>query len=103
MTANVELSGDFGTPKASDPMLGYACGPERTKMDWNFWGEHWFLAWSALWLVWGAILLPVAVASLVAKLANRILRTIKVAARGWPPAHLDADGGWRPLPEEKKA
>lgn len=30
---------------------------------------------------------------------NRILRSINIALRGWPPAHLDADGDWR---EEKK-
>lgn len=72
-------------------------------MDWNFLGEHWFLTWSALWLAWGAIWLPIAAASIAAKLVTRILRTVKVTVRGWPPAHLDADGDWRPLPEDKKA
>lgn len=74
-------------------------------MNWEFWSEHWFLAWCALWLVWGLIWLPVALASVFAKLVNRVLRTIKVACRGWPPEHLDADGDWRPLPtpDEKKA
>ena len=74
-------------------------------MNWEFWGDHWFLSWSALWLVWGVVWMPVAIASVVARLANRVLRTIKVACRGWPPEHLDADGDWRPLPkpEEKKA
>lgn len=32
---------------------------------------------------------------------NRLLRTIKVLARGWPPAHLDADGDWQPRAEEQ--
>ena len=26
----------------------------------------------------------------------RLTRTIMVALRGWPPAHLDADGDWPP-------
>lgn len=29
-------------------------------------------------------------------------RTIKVLARGWPPAHLDADGDWKPEPEKEE-
>ncbi len=29
----------------------------------------------------------------------RGLRTINVATRGWPPAHLDADGDWKPAPD----
>lgn len=60
---------------------------------WMFWSEHWFLAWCALWLCWPVVALPSFV-------INRVLRTIKVVCRGWPPAHLDADGDWRP--EEKK-
>lgn len=31
-------------------------------------------------------------AALIFKCWNRLLRTIKVALRGWPPAHIDADG-----------
>ncbi len=33
------------------------------------------------------------------KTTNRVLRTIKVALRGWPPTHLDADGDFKPLPK----
>ncbi len=29
------------------------------------------------------------------KLLNRLLRSINIAIRGWPPAHLDADGDTR--------
>ena len=29
------------------------------------------------------------------RLCNRILRTIKVIARGWPPEHIDADGDFK--------
>lgn len=65
--------------------------------------EHWFLAWCALWLVWGVIWLVVVVLSLSQRLVliaiSRLYRTIMVAARGWPPAHLDADGDWRPAPK----
>ena len=32
-------------------------------------------------------------------LPNRALRTIKVCSKGWPPAHLDADGDWKPEPK----
>ena len=28
---------------------------------------------------------------------NRYLRSKNIAARGWPPAHLDADGDWQPV------
>ena len=70
-------------------------------MNWEFWGEHWFLAWSALWLLWGIIWLPVALVSVAAKLINRVFRTINVACRGWPPAHLDSDGDWKPTPKQE--
>ncbi len=26
-------------------------------------------------------------------------RMVNVALRGWPPAHLDADGDWKPEPK----
>lgn len=29
---------------------------------------------------------------------SRLFRMITVALRGWPPPHLDADGGWNPDP-----
>lgn len=35
------------------------------------------------------------------RIINRILRTIKVLFRGWPPAHLDADGDWKPEKDAK--
>ena len=67
-------------------------------MNWEFWGEHWFLAWSALWLVWAVV--PIAIQC--SWIVNRILRAINVALRGWPPEHQDADGDWRPLPKSEK-
>ena len=36
------------------------------------------------------------VMQLILTLVSRLLRTIKVLIRGWPPAHLDADGDWPP-------
>jgi len=32
---------------------------------------------------------------IAAQITHRILRTILVVARGWPPPHLDADGDWK--------
>ena len=29
------------------------------------------------------------------RLPNRWIRSRNIAARGWPPEHLDADGDWR--------
>lgn len=66
----------------------------------NFAGEHWFLAWCALWLAWAPAWFAMAALRLPLVLVQRILRTIKVALRGWPPAHLDADGDWKPEPKE---
>jgi hypothetical protein len=58
---------------------------------WTFFNDHLFFAWSALWLGWGAIL----VLNMLRLVISRILRSINIAIRGWPPAHLDADGDWR--------
>lgn len=61
----------------------------------SFASEHWFLTWCALWLVW----LPLIALSQVTPIITRIYRVIMVSLRGWPPAHLDADGDWRPAPK----
>ena len=61
----------------------------------TFANEHYFLTWCALWLLWQVLMLP----RLLLIALNRILRTIKFALRGWPPAHLDADGDWKPEPK----
>ena len=62
----------------------------------SFANEHWFLAWCALWL-------PVLAAGLLVRLILTILtrtyRVIMITLRGWPPAHVDADGDWRPAPK----
>jgi len=64
-----------------------------------FFSEHWFLAWCALWLLWA----PLGLAHQVLNLSSRLIRMIMVALRGWPPAHLDADGDWRPRPKAEPA
>lgn len=61
-----------------------------------FAGEHWFLAWCLLWLLWA----PYLTLCLAVKLAARTCRLLMVALRGWPPQHLDADGDWKPQPQE---
>ncbi len=33
-------------------------------------------------------------------LPNRILRSINIANRGWPPVHCDADGDYKKAEEE---
>jgi hypothetical protein len=35
-------------------------------------------------------------APLSQSLWRRLTSLIRVSLRGWPPAHLDADGDWRP-------
>jgi hypothetical protein len=62
---------------------------------WDFFSEHGFLAWCALWGIWPAFGVAHA---LLFRLPNRILRTVKVLVRGWPPEHLDADGDHKPDP-----
>ena len=51
-----------------------------------FAGEHpiltFLLAWMGLFFVCNLIV--------------RAFRIVMVTLRGWPPAHLDADGDWRP-------
>lgn len=65
-------------------------GCEMTEF-WQFWGEHYFLAWCALWLLW---MIP-DVLTLILRLVARTYRLTMICLRGWPPAHLDADGDWK--------
>lgn len=51
--------------------------------------EHWIAVFIMFWIV----------ASLLGTVFNRLLRSINIAIRGWPPAHLDADGDWKPEEE----
>ena len=65
----------------------------------KFAADHWFLAWCALWLVWGGVPISSLLTTFVRYIVIRITRAIMVSLRGWPPAHLDADGDWRPAPK----
>lgn len=56
--------------------------------------QHHILTWCALWLLWPAVLTPIWTARLAFRLVTRTYRLLMVLARGWPPAHLDADGDW---------
>lgn len=58
----------------------------------NFAGEHYIVFLFVLWCL----------ASLIRSLWRRLFSTVKVAIRGWPPAHLDADGDWKPEPEPEE-
>jgi hypothetical protein len=42
-----------------------------------------------------AIFLAYCALTLGARVVGRTYRTIMVCVRGWPPAHLDADGDWK--------
>ena len=54
---------------------------------WDFWNNHVFLAFIALCLIWG--------------LTSQLIRAVVVLVRGWPPEHLDADGGWKPSEDKQ--
>ena len=54
---------------------------------------HWWLAfWLAFWALYGVY----GLLSILAFTYRRTLRLLIVLFRGWPPAHLDADGDWKP-------
>lgn len=44
--------------------------------------------WLTFFLAWLLV-------DLLMKVIGRGYRTIMVSVRGWPPAHLDADGDWK--------
>ena len=33
---------------------------------------------------------------------NRLMRHLNIRKHGWPPAHLDADGDFKPAPKETR-
>jgi hypothetical protein len=61
--------------------------------------DHWFVGG---FLSFCAILLVGHGIDMAFKAINRVLRTIKVVCRGWPPGDLDADGDFRPLAKAAK-
>lgn len=54
----------------------------------NWAGDHPFLAVFFTLFVCGVIRLPFS-------LGHRALRSRNIKHAGWPPPHLDADGGWK--------
>ena len=64
-------------------------------MNYEFWGEHYILAFFAIVLL---ACLAGTFIECAMKILNRILRSINIAIRGWPPQHLDADGDWMSVP-----
>jgi len=68
----------------------------------QFFDQHWFLAWCALWGIWPAFWFGVIAVQLVGfRLPNRLFRTLNVLFRGWPPEHLDADGDFKKVPKQE--
>lgn len=57
--------------------------------------EHW---WMAFWLVFWALLFAYGAFAMAYRLGRMTWRSIVVLCRGWPPAHLDADGDWKTEP-----
>ncbi|MBR8073319.1 hypothetical protein KDX14_27720 [Burkholderia cenocepacia] len=40
-------------------------------------------------------ILSVLLAFTATQIVSRLYRVVMVSTRGWPPAHLDADGDWK--------
>lgn len=55
-------------------------------------------AWVTLFLL---IWLTGCIAGVIRFLVWRAYRMVQVIFRGWPPPHLDADGDWKPKPENR--
>jgi hypothetical protein len=53
----------------------------------------WQIMGESPWLSFFAVIF---LAQCAATVCSRVLRSINVAVRGWPPSHLDADGDWKP-------
>lgn len=62
--------------------------------------DHW---WLAFWLAFWAMAFGYGFLSYLLRAALRLVRAVVVLCHGWPPAHLDADGDWKPAPKPPKA
>lgn len=60
----------------------------------EFMGDHPILTFFLALIAMEAICYPF-------KILNRFFRHRNIVARGWPPAHLDADGDWKPKETEQ--
>lgn len=64
---------------------------------WAFFGEHWFISLCALFVAASVIKRAIEVPYYA---INRVLRHLNIRRHGWPPAHVDADGDFRPRQEQ---
>lgn len=59
----------------------------------EYFHEHSFLAFIALMCATASV-------HAAGVLACRTYRMVMILCRGWPPAHLDSDGDWKPTSKE---
>lgn len=59
------------------------------------------LEWSVN-VPWLAFIVVCAIYYLLKTIVVRGTRMVNVALRGWPPAHIDADGDWTPEPKSEE-
>lgn len=55
--------------------------------------------WLAFFLICASYYLLKFVITTPMRMLNRWCRHKNIAAKGWPPPHLDADGDWKPESE----
>jgi hypothetical protein len=53
---------------------------------------------SSFWKWLGAVILLTILLNAPVRIIIRLIRRSMVLKQGWPPAHLDADGDWKPEP-----
>lgn len=58
------------------------------------------LVFRSFWTFAGFAFLLCIVTNLIFRVWNRFMRMLNVRNRGWPPAHCDADGAFKPKEEE---
>lgn len=56
--------------------------------------------WLTFFLALFALFLAESILKVARSLFIRLCRVVAVACRGWPPAHLDADGDFKPQPKD---
>ena len=56
---------------------------------------------SSFWVWIGFVILIGVPIDAIVKIISRLIRRSIIVTQGWPPAHLDADGDWRPDPKKE--
>jgi len=56
---------------------------------------------SSFWVWLGFVIIFYIPVELIFKVINRFIRRSNIKNKGWPPAHLDADGDWKPDKEKE--